>query len=266
MCKIILIHSFRRGTGKTTLTANLAALFAQQGRRVGVIDANLQSPAIHLLFGLQESQITTVLNDYLAGRCEIEQTAYDVTPQLLPEAAGRIYLLPASTSINEIKSMWYEGYSVDLLMRGIESLIESLQLDVLMIDPHAGLTEETLSYIAHSDRLAIVLRLDHQEYQGTGITLSLARQLDVPSTMLIINEIPPIKHLKQLKTHLEQTYHTPVAAILPHSDQLMALASTSLFVLHYPQHPITATLKELTARLAGKSGRVGEWESGRVGE
>jgi len=58
MAKIISIHSFRGGTGKSNVTANLAMLLAQSGRRVGVVDTDLQSPGLHVLFGLEEEQYT----------------------------------------------------------------------------------------------------------------------------------------------------------------------------------------------------------------
>ncbi len=54
MSHIISIHSFRGGTGKSNTTANLAALYASMGMRVGVIDTDIQSPGIHVLFGMQE--------------------------------------------------------------------------------------------------------------------------------------------------------------------------------------------------------------------
>ena len=37
MSKIISIHSFRGGTGKSNTTANVAALFAAQGMRAGEV-------------------------------------------------------------------------------------------------------------------------------------------------------------------------------------------------------------------------------------
>ena len=52
MSRIVSIHSFRGGTGKSNTTANLAAILAASGRRVGVIDTDIQSPGIHVLFGL----------------------------------------------------------------------------------------------------------------------------------------------------------------------------------------------------------------------
>jgi septum site-determining protein MinD len=41
MSKIISVHSFRGGTGKSNTTANIAALLAMDGARVGVVDTDI---------------------------------------------------------------------------------------------------------------------------------------------------------------------------------------------------------------------------------
>ena len=82
MSRIISIHSFRGGTGKSNISANIAAQLAKMGKRVGVIDTDIQSPGIHVLFGMDEDKIDRSLNDYLWGRCEIEETDYDVSARI----------------------------------------------------------------------------------------------------------------------------------------------------------------------------------------
>ena len=82
MPQVVAIHSFRGGTGKSNIIASLAALLAAVGRRVGVIDTDVQSPGIHVLFGLHEAEIHHALNDYLWGTCDITQAVHDVTPHL----------------------------------------------------------------------------------------------------------------------------------------------------------------------------------------
>ncbi|NDJ78523.1 MAG: P-loop NTPase, partial [Chloroflexi bacterium] len=76
MGKIISIHSFRGGTGKSNLTANVATQMAMRGNRVGIVDTDIQSPGIHVLFGYDETKINKALNDYLWGKAPIEETAY----------------------------------------------------------------------------------------------------------------------------------------------------------------------------------------------
>ena len=64
---MVSVHSFRGGTGKSNLSANIAAQLAKDVLRVGVIDADVQSPGTHVLFGLKGDDITSSLNDFLFG-------------------------------------------------------------------------------------------------------------------------------------------------------------------------------------------------------
>jgi MinD-like ATPase involved in chromosome partitioning or flagellar assembly len=249
MYKIVSVHSFRGGTGKSNTTANLAALLAAEGRRVGVIDTDIQSPGIHILFGLKEEQMTYSLNDYLWGKCDIKQTAYDVTSDLGAKIDGKVFLTPSSIKAGEIARVLREGYDVGLLNDGFHNLVEQMDLDALMIDTHPGLNEETLLSIAISDTLVIIMRPDQQDYQGTGVTVEVARKLDVPRLLLVINKVPAVFDVDDVRARVEQTYNCEVGAVLPHSDEMMTLASAGIFALHYPDHPITASLKALAAKL-----------------
>jgi MinD-like ATPase involved in chromosome partitioning or flagellar assembly len=249
MSKIISIHSFRGGTGKSNTTANVSTLIAAKGYRVGVIDTDIQSPGIHVLFGLDEDDMKHSLNDYLWGKCHIEETAHDVTANLSEGIKGQLFLIPSSIKAGEIARVLREGYDVGLLNDGFHELVEKLDLDVLMIDTHPGLNEETLLSIAISDALVIILRPDQQDYQGTGVTVEVARKLSVPQMVLLVNKVPTTFDFEEVKTRVEETYNCEVAAVLPHSDEMMALASAGIFVLHYPDHIVTSELKKVTTRL-----------------
>src|SRR5262249_31546996 len=65
MAKMVSVHSFRGGTGKSNTTANLATTIALRGHRVGIVDTDIQSPGIHVLFDLQEDAVEHSLNDFL---------------------------------------------------------------------------------------------------------------------------------------------------------------------------------------------------------
>jgi MinD-like ATPase involved in chromosome partitioning or flagellar assembly len=216
---------------------------------VGVIDTDIQSPGIHILFGLEGEEITTSLNDYLWHGRDIEEAALDVTHRLGGEIEGQIFLIPSSIKPGEITRVLREGYNARKLTQGLSDLVEKLSLDVLLIDTHPGLNEETLLSIVISDTLAIVMRPDKQDYEGTGITVSVARELKVPNLMLIVNKAPLIFEPEAIKLKVEQIYGCEVAAVLPHSDDLMNLASEGIFVMRYPDHPITALYEQIAARL-----------------
>jgi MinD-like ATPase involved in chromosome partitioning or flagellar assembly len=249
MSKIVSVHSFRGGTGKSNSTANLAALLAMRGERVGVVDTDIQSPGIHILFNLDESEMVHSLNDYLWGKCGIKDTAHDVTGRIGADVKGQIFLIPSSIKAGEIARVLREGYDVGLLNDGFRDLVDQLSLDYLMIDTHPGLNEETLLSIAISDALVIIMRPDQQDYQGTAVTVDVARKLDVPNMMLVVNKVPAAFDLEDVRSRVENTYNCSVAAILPHSDEMMALASSGIFSLRYPEHTITQGYQAIVDRL-----------------
>jgi MinD-like ATPase involved in chromosome partitioning or flagellar assembly len=249
MSKIVSIHSFRGGTGKSNSTANITTILAKRGLRVGVIDTDIQSPGIHVLFGMDEDDMGHSLNDYLWGKCNIEDTAHDVTDKLDTQISGKIFLVPSSIKPGEIARVLREGYDVGLLNDGLHDLLDALKLDVLMIDTHPGLNEETLLSIAISDALAIIMRPDSQDYQGTSVTVEVARKLDVPKMLILVNKAPQVLDPEQLRKRVEETYKCTVGAVLQHSDEFMTLASSGIFALKYPDHPITQSYERVATML-----------------
>jgi MinD-like ATPase involved in chromosome partitioning or flagellar assembly len=249
MAKIVSIHSFRGGTGKSNITANVAFLLATRGLRVGVIDTDIQSPGIHVLFGFEGIEIATSLNDYLWHGRAITETALDVTSSLNAEVGGRLFLIPSSTQPGEIARVLRDGYDAEQLTQGLRDLVDGLGLDVLMIDTHPGLNEETLLSLVISQSLLIVMRPDKQDYEGTGITMGVARQLGVPRMTIVVNKAPPTLEPKALQIRVAQAYGCEVAAVLPYSEEMLSLGSEGIFAVRYPDHPVTALFGDIAARL-----------------
>jgi MinD-like ATPase involved in chromosome partitioning or flagellar assembly len=253
MTKIVSVHSFRGGTGKSNTTANLAAQAALQGKRVAMVDTDIQSPGIHVLFGLDETKMGHTLNEYLRGECGIQSVAHPVgsggeggagTRQLVKQS---IWLIPSSINGQEISRVIKSGYDVGVLNRGFNALGKELNLDYLFIDTHPGLNEETLLSVAISDVLVIILRPDQQDFQGTAVTVDIARGLDVPNLFLVVNKALTRYDFAEMKATIEKTYKAPVAGILPLTEDMADLGSADIFSLRYPDHPWSKTLREIAA-------------------
>jgi MinD-like ATPase involved in chromosome partitioning or flagellar assembly len=121
--------------------------------------------------------------------------------------------------------------------------VRALDLDYLLIDTHPGVNEETLLSIAISDLFLLLLRPDAQDFQGTSVTLELARRLGVEEIRVILNKVPPGIDPAGLKARVESAYDVPVIAILPLSHDVARLASASVFVTRFPTHPWTLELE-----------------------
>ena len=249
MATIVSVHSFRGGTGKSNTTANLAAIAASAGHRVGVIDGDIQSPGIHVLFGFSGDDVTASLNDFLWHGKSIEEVAHDVTDRLGTPISGRLFLIPSSMQPGEITRVLREGYDAQRLTAGIRDLTTALDLDILFIDTHPGLNEETLLSLVISHSLLIIMRPDKQDFEGTGITARVARELEVPGVHIVVNKTPPHLDRDAVAARVTEAYGCPVAAVLPHSDALMTLASEGVFVLRHPDDPLTRQYRDLASRV-----------------
>lgn len=256
MAKIVSIHSYRGGTGKSNITANLAAQLASRGRRVAIIDTDIQSPGIHVLFNVDQDNLRLTLNDYLWGRCRIEEAAVDVSGSIVDQDGntvltqpGQVYLVPSSAKAGEIARVLQEGYDINLLNEGFHDLIAQLQVDYLLVDTHPGLNEETLLSIAVSDTLVLVLRPDHQDYQGTAVTLEVARRLNVPDLFLVVNKALSSFDFTELRTSVTSAYKADVEGVLPLSEEIIQLGSGGLYSLLSPATDWARTVAAIAARV-----------------
>jgi septum site-determining protein MinD len=122
-------------------------------------------------------------------------------------------------------------------------------LDYLFIDTHPSLNEETLLTITLTDVLLVVLRPDSQDYQGTAVTVEVARKLDVPRLLLLINKVLPAFDFAAMRPKAEQTYGAEVAGILPLEEEVVRLASSAVFCMRNPEHAWTREVERVAARV-----------------
>jgi MinD-like ATPase involved in chromosome partitioning or flagellar assembly len=252
MSLIVSIHSFRGGTGKSNITANLAAQAAMAGKRVGVIDTDINSPGIHVPFGLDEQNMGRTLNEFLRSECEIEDVAFPVGEHVGEEpgrqklAGKALWLVPSSINSAEITQVLRDGYDIGKLNEGMQGLLKKFKLDYLFIDTHPGLNEETLLSIAVTDILLVVLRPDQQDFQGTAVTVDVSQGLDVPELYLVINKALTNRYdPMQIRQQAEQIYDVPVVGVLPLSEDMVDLGSRDIFSLRDPGHPWSKELRNI---------------------
>ena len=120
---IVATHSYRGGTGKSNTTANLAAELAKLSLRVGVVDTDLPSPGVHILFGQDEP--ATTINGVLNHAYEVSEAFLDVTPPAL-SGSGKVFLLAGSPKPGDIARIVKEGYSMDQMVEIYKGFIKAL--------------------------------------------------------------------------------------------------------------------------------------------
>ena len=255
MVKIVSILSYRGGTGKSNLAANIAWLAARGGAKVAVLDTDLQSPGVHIVLQAEMSRAVFTLSDFVAKRCQLEEAAIDLTDDLEVGAnGGKLYLLPSSMSVEAITRVIADGYDAGRLNREMATLVKTLDLDLLLIDSHPGLNRETILTAAVSDVLMVPVRPDAQDFQGTAVITEVARKLQVPAILLVASKIIDGVDPVAFAARLEEAFGFPVAASIPLLPGIARLGSNGVFARLQPDHPVVAVMQQLTDRLLASDG------------
>lgn len=247
MSKTVILHTYRGGSGTSSLTANLAVLLAMRGARVGVIDADLYTPGLHLLFGITGEALTRTFNTaYLQNGPSIAELAYDAT-HLLGDR-GRLFVVPSSATLPALTQMLKESYNSIPLKQASRQFIRALDLDYLFIDTYPGI--ET-SWVTFADLVLLVMRPDQQDFQGTAM-LTTALEGRGGSLRVILNQVADRSQIENLRDQVERAYRVPVAGAFEWTREIAQTGTSRLFCLHYPEHPFTIGLRSLIAQIVSE--------------
>src|SRR3989337_3637648 len=101
MSKIIAVHSYKGGTGKSLLSVNLAAILAKQGKKVCLFDLDFRAPSLFSILKVENAECW--LNDYLNGTCEIGKVLLDLSSRI--QCNGKFFVGLANPATVAIRDM-----------------------------------------------------------------------------------------------------------------------------------------------------------------
>jgi len=191
LTKCIAFHSYKGGTGKTTLAANFAALLAKKGYRAFLLDLDVYAPSLQSYFDTEPKKW---INDFLYDNAELKEVVMDFTPLI-----NRIWRSGTSNNVDNNRSkaktgqLWVgfcnakkeeiyklEGGSpatsrqdtskIHLLRRFIllrELLISEYHADYVIIDTSPGIRYWSINALAVADTLLLTLKMGDLDIAGT---------------------------------------------------------------------------------------------------
>lgn len=252
MTRSVAVHSYKGGTGKTTIVANVAVALALKGRRVGVMDMDLEGPGLHVFFDIDPSELRFTLNDVLAGVAAPEAACVRMSEKMSLNG-GEIFYSPASVRVAEIMRTLKTGFELDQFENAIRRLQEKFGLHYLLIDTHPGIMHDTLLALGVCDHQMLVSRVDQQDIFGTGIMIEVSSTFGKPAH-LVLNMIPPrVRESEVLKFARVMGAHFTVdmAGWLPFSEEIIGSLSRSVLTLKQPRHAIAAKFRQIADSIEG---------------
>jgi MinD-like ATPase involved in chromosome partitioning or flagellar assembly len=166
--KTIAFHSYKGGTGKTTLISNLAALYAKNGKTVCLLDFDLYAPSLFAYFRKSPS---CYLNDLLRGEAGISDILVDVTSEL--GLNGKLlvgFSSPRKEDINEIEikhELKWQLAAMRRVLAAKNQLFEDSKIDYLLLDTSPGIRYWSINALAIADGLFLVMKISDMDIEGT---------------------------------------------------------------------------------------------------
>ncbi|MFT5117462.1 MAG: flagellar biosynthesis protein FlhG [Kiritimatiellia bacterium] len=140
--QVIAVTGGKGGVGKSNVSVNISIALAEMRRRVVLLDADLGLANIDILLGIRADK---TIADVLSGECDLKD--------IMIRGPGGIRIVPAASGVQHMASLTALQHGA--MIQAFSELSE--QLDVLVIDTAAGISETVVSFVRAAQEILVVV-------------------------------------------------------------------------------------------------------------
>jgi MinD-like ATPase involved in chromosome partitioning or flagellar assembly len=253
MSKIIAVHSYKGGTGKTLLSVNLAATFAKKGKKVCLFDLDFRAPSLFSILKVENAEC--YLNDYLNGTCDISKVLIDLSSRISGEGKFFVGLAnPATEAIRDMsaKDRKWEMRALGRLLSLRNALLNDKGFDYVIFDTSPGLQYSSINAIVTADLVLVATTSDRSDVDGTRRMLRELYNLFEKKTGLVINKVLDAASKAKrddMDSKVKTIYQVPLLGLVPCFCEILRAEGNFIFVRDKPDHPFTKILDEMTNKI-----------------
>jgi MinD-like ATPase involved in chromosome partitioning or flagellar assembly len=238
MGKIIAVHSYKGGTGKTLLSVNLAATFAKQGKKVCLFDLDFRAPSLFAILKINNAE--NYLNDYLNNTSDINKILIDMSSRI--PGKGKFFVGLANPSTE----------ALGRLLHLRNALLTENQYDYLVFDTSPGLQYSSINAIVAADLVAVATTSDRSDVNGTQRMLKELYNLFEKKTGIVINKVLEYNSKskqEELQHRIKDIYQVPLLGIVPCFCDILRAEGNYIFPADKPDHPFSQLLIDMANKI-----------------
>lgn len=247
--QVIAVHSGKGGVGKSTVAANLAVTLAQQGFRVGLLDADIHGPSMPKMFHTEDCRPFSIEED---GRTLIE-----------PIEQYGVKMLSIGFFVNPEQAVIWRG---GMASNAIKQLIEDAhwgELDYFLIDLPPGTSDIHLTLISSLQLTGVIVVTTPQPVAlvdaRKGIEMFRNEKVNIPILGLIENmawftpaELPENKYYifgKDGGKALAEELHVPLLGQIPLVQSIREGGDNGTPIALQAGHPAATAFEKICLEL-----------------
>ncbi|MCW4032731.1 MAG: ParA family protein [Candidatus Bathyarchaeota archaeon] len=251
MGKAIAIHSYKGGTGKTIIAANLAHLFAKEGKNVFLIDYDCRSPSQHILFKEQSKKF---FNDFLEGKMNLLDVSTEMSSKY--NTKGKFTVAFSNPSASAIfgailKDKKWEANAYQRIASAKDELLNKHGYDYFILDTSPGIYFASVNAIVASDLMLLIMKPTEFDFTGTkelihGIQDKLSKQ-----RLLILNNyvVQEDSDEESIRKDLESNFDFKLGHMIPHFCDLLIHGTKGLLAINKPEHEFLKHIDALSKKI-----------------
>jgi MinD-like ATPase involved in chromosome partitioning or flagellar assembly len=255
--KTIALHSYKGGTGKTTIISNLAAYYARSGFKVCLLDFDLTAPSLSIYFRKQPS---IFMNDLLNGDADISDVLIDVSADL--DLKGKLCLgfsSPKKEDLEEVEMRHDIKWQLAAIRRAFaakKKLRDDYHFDFVFLDSSPGIRYWSINSLAVADYLLVVMKNSDMDIAGTKKMIEdIYDELKKHGSkyFIVLNKVPgasPIEEMNQIEEKdferkLEEEIGAKIIGKIPCFCDIQFSKHEFLFAVKKPDHPFSKQIATL---------------------
>ena len=153
-----VVFNKKGGVGKSTITCNLAAISAAEGRKTLVVDLDAQGNSTQYLLGKNGADLEVTIADFFDQMLNFRLRPKETREFVLPTPFENLFLLASHPSLQDLESKLESRYKIFKLRDALNEL--GKQFDVIYVDTPPALNFYTQSALIAADTCLIPFDCD----------------------------------------------------------------------------------------------------------
>jgi len=253
LSRIIAVHSYKGGTGKTLLSVNLAAAFAKNGKNVCVFDLDFRAPSLFAILKVETAEYWA--NDYLNNIVDVDKVLVDLSGKVSEK--GKFYAAlanPATEAMRDMssKDRKWEMRALGRLLALKETLLKNEKFDYIFFDTSPGIQYSSINAIVAADLVIVATTGDRSDVDGTKRMLQELYNLFEKKTVLVLNkslDASATARKAEMSAKVKDAYQVPLLGVVPCFCEVLRAEGNFIFPKDKPDHPFTKILSEMARKI-----------------